>query len=118
AFVAGRDKRSHIIEQIHASSLNRMGRDLIVVLSVMVWCFIGYAAVVAGFFAYAANRATWGGPIWAYVLIPAASIVAGVALGWLVGVLVHNRFAPLIALGITLILQASYPATQNYRMVA
>lgn len=115
AFLAGRDERLRLDEQLVQTSIGSPGRDVVGIIAAIAWCLCGYLAVVAGFFLYAARNATWGGPEWTLVALTVATIILGVALGWLVGVVVRSRFSPLVALAVTLGLISIYQLTVDLR---
>jgi len=113
AFMAAREHRRRTVEQVEVTSVARTGRDLAVALPVVLWCVAGYALVVAGYFAYAAMHATWGGPEWAYVQIALAAMAASAAFGWLAGSVARHRLTPPLAMGLVAGAHVSYPATQQ-----
>ncbi len=115
AFLARRDERRRLDDQLVQTSIGSPGRDVVGIIAAIAWCLCGYLAVVAGFFLYAALNATWGGPEWTLVALTAVSIVLGVSLGWLVGVVFRSRFSPLVALAVTLGLISMYQLTVDLR---
>lgn len=115
AFLAGRDQRLRLEDQLAQTSLGTPRRDVVAMFAAVAWCLIGYLVIVAGFFLYAAREATWGGPAWALVGLTAVTIVLGISLGWLVGVIFRNRFSPLIAFVLMIGLNAAYSLTADLR---
>ncbi len=53
AFVAGRDRRAHIEEQLVQTVAGPQRRDLLALFSTLAWTSVGYLGGVAGVFVYA-----------------------------------------------------------------
>lgn len=115
AYVARHDERLHLDDQLAQTAFGQGRRDLLSLLATLVWCLVAYLVPIAGFFGYAAVKATWAGPQWGYVAIPAAAIALAVAGGWLVGTLWLNRFAVLVAVGAALAVHGFYPLSGRLR---
>lgn len=115
AYVAGRDQRLELDEQLSQTAFGRGRRDLLGLLAALVWCLMAYLVPVGGFFAYAATRATWSGPQWGYAAITGVTIVLGVAGGWLVGAVWPNRFSVIVAVGASLAVHGFYPLSHRLR---
>lgn len=115
AYVARRDERLHLDDQLAQTAFGQARRDMLSLLATLVWCLVAYLVPVGVFFAYVATKATWAGPQWGYVTITAATIVLGVAGGWFTGAVFRNRFSMLVAVGAALAVHGFYPLSGRLR---
>lgn len=117
AFVAGRDDRLRLGDQLIQTASGTSRREVLALLATLVWCLAGYLVAVAGFFLYAAMKATWGGPTWGSVYLTVATIALGVAGGWLVGTIFRHRLSSLVVAAAALGVHGFYPLSARFRMV-
>lgn len=116
AFVAGRDSRLRLDEQITQTAVGSFRCDILAFLVTLIWSLAGYLVVVAGFFGYAVFKATWAGPGWSFVTLTLAMIAFGTAVGWLVGTVFRHRLSPLVAIAVTLGVLTFDGLTTQFRM--
>jgi hypothetical protein len=117
AYVARRDERLHLDDQLAQTAFGQARRDVLSLLATLTWCLVAYIVPVGGFFAYASATATWARPEWGYPAITAATIVLGVAGGWFTGTFFPNRFSVLVAVGASMAVHGFYPLSYRLRTV-
>ena len=117
AYVARRDERLHLEDQLAQTTFGQGRRDMLSLVATLTWCLVSYIVPVGLFFAWAATKATWAGPQWGYVAITAGTIVLGVGGGWFTGTFFPNRFSVLVAVGGALAVHGFYPLSYQLRTV-
>ncbi len=100
ALAGGRERGVEIAEQVSGTAMVPWQRYLSITTSVFLWALSMYALIAAALLAYGAWLATWGGPEWGVIVVPVPILALGAAFGVLVGRIVKDRVAPVIAIAL------------------
>ncbi len=101
AWMAGRDRRRKMGELLAVTPCSSVSRVLTAWGGTALWGVAVYGTLIGAMFALTFRRATWGSPLWGYVLVTLLAIVAFSALGFAAGHYVPSRFtAPIVAIGL------------------
>ena len=106
AYAGGRERRAVVAELAGGTAMVAWQRYLSVAASVFLWSLAMYALFAAALLAYGALFATWSGPEWGVIIVPLPALALGAAFGVLVGRVVKDRTAPIIAIALFLLLFA------------
>jgi hypothetical protein len=100
ALAGGRERRAEVAEQTAGTAMVAWQRYLSIAASVFLWALALYGLFAAAPLAYGAWFATWAGPEWGVIIVPVPIIALGATFGVLVGRIVKDRTAPVIALAL------------------
>lgn len=106
AYAGGRERRAAIAELSGGTAMVAWQRYLSVATSVFLWALALYALFAVALLAYGALFATWSGPEWGVIVVPIPALALGAAFGVVVGRIVKDRTAPIIAIALFLLLFA------------
>lgn len=106
ALAGGRERRVEVAEQTAGTAMVAWQRYLSVAASVFLWALAMYALVAVALILYGAMFATWGGPEWGVITVPVPILALGASFGVLVGRVVKDRVAPVMAIALFVLLFA------------
>ena len=119
AWMASREARRNLTDLLTSTARTPWARRGAVLAATAAWSLALYAAAWAVLFALTAREATWGGPVWWPVAVGAVGVLAFTALGFAAGVVAPSRFtAPVLAIGLMLLLQVSLGVPGRYGWVS
>ncbi|HEY3479723.1 MAG TPA: hypothetical protein VGL02_12570 [Streptomyces sp.] len=119
AWVAGRDHRRGIAEQVDITPLPRWAGRLVTWAATTSWALGTYLACVGFLYAMIARQGAAGSPLWWPVVVGAVALAAFSAAGHAVGALVPSRFtAPLAAVATGLVLRQTLRSGGRYVLLS
>jgi hypothetical protein len=119
AWMASREARRNLTDLLTSTARSQWSRRGAVLAATAAWAVALYAVACAVLFALTAREATWGGPVWWPVAVGAVGVLAFTALGFAAGTLLPSRFtAPLLAIGLLLLLQLSLALNSHYAWIS
>jgi hypothetical protein len=119
AWMASREARRNLTDLLTSTARTPWARRGAVLAATATWSMALYAVACGVLFALTAREATWGGPVWWPVAVGAVGVLAFTALGFSAGSAGPGRFtAPLLAIGLMLLLQVSLALHSSYGWVS
>lgn len=101
AWVASRNKRRNIGEMLSITPCPGPSRDLATWAGTALWGVAVYVVLAVGLGVPTWWNATWGGPVWGYLLIGLLGVVSDSTIGYAAGYHLPSRFtAPLVAVAL------------------
>jgi hypothetical protein len=99
AWMGTREARRRVSDLVGVTAVPRWARQLATWAATTGWAIVGYLACLAAVYGVTAHQAHWGGPLWWPAAVPAATLAAVAALGFVAGTLLPSRFtAPVTAI--------------------
>lgn len=119
AWVAGRDHRRGIVEQVDVTPLPRWAGRFITWAATASWALGAYLGCVGFLYAVIAWRGAAGSPLWWPVAVGAVALAAFSAVGFAAGTLLPSRFtAPLAAIVTGLFLRQTLRSGGRYVLLS